>query len=506
MRKVKEVLRLSWGCALSNRKVARSCSTTHGTVAEYVRRARRAGLSWPLPEDLDDARLEELLWPPPVLISTEERPLPDWSVVDRELRGKGVTLFLLWQEHKERHPEGYQYSRFCDLYRAWCGKLDLVMRQSHRAGEKMFVDYCGQTVPVVDRSRGRVREAQIFVAVLGASNYSYAEATWGQSMPEWISSHVRAFSYFGGVPEVVIPDNLKSAITKACRYEPDLNPTYQELATYYGTAVIPARVRKPRDKAKVEVGVQVVERWILARLRHRRFFSLAELNEAIGDLLVQLNRRPFKKLPGCRKDLYRRLERPALRPLPAVAYEYAEWKKARVNIDYHIEVDRHYYSVPYQLVGKQVDVRVTERTVECFYKSKRVASHIRSHLGGRHSTVRDHMPEPHRQYLDWTPQRLVRWAQKTGAATAKLVESILASRPHPQQGYRSCLGIMRLGKTYGSDRLEAACQRALAIGATTYKSIQSILKTGLDQRPLPARSAAPDPIKHTNIRGPGYYR
>lgn len=505
MRSIKEVLRLRWTCGLSDRQIAKSCSIARSTVGEYLRRAEKAGLNWPLPEGIDDSQLDALLFPvAPLVSSGAPRVMPDWTQIRKELKKKGVTLFLLWEEYKETYPDGYQYSWFCEQYQKWIGKLDLVMRQDHRAGEKMFVDYAGQTVPIVDRCTGEVHEAQIFIAVLGASNYTYAEATWSQSLPDWIHSHVRALAFMQGVPELVIPDNLKSGVTKASRYEPDLNPTYQEVATHYGFAIIPTRVCKPRDKAKVEVGVQVVERWILARLRHFTFFSLHELNTHIQGLLSKLNHRPFRKLPGSRRSLYESLDRPALRPLPTQPYVYAEWKKARVHIDYHIEVEGHYYSVPYQLVKEQVDVRLTAETIEVFHKSRRVTSHRRSKIKGQHTTIEQHMPKPHQHYAEWTPERLVRWAGKNGAATQKLIETILASRPHPQQGFRPCLGIMSLEKTFGAQRLENACQRALAIGGTSYRSVHAILKNGLDQQPLPLRSKSPV-LYHPNIRGPKYY-
>ena len=505
MRTIKEVLRLKWTCGLSDRQVARSCSIARSTVSEYLRRAEKAGLNWPLPEGMDDSQLDALLFPvAPPACSGAPRAVPDWTQVRKELKKKGVTLFLLWEEYKETHPDGYQYSWFCEQYQKWTGKLDLVMRQDHRAGEKMFVDYAGQAVPIVDRYTGEVHQAQIFIAVLGASNYTYAEATWSQSLPDWIHSHVRALTFFEGVAELVIPDNLKSGVTKASRYEPDLNPTYQEVATHYGFAIIPTRVQKPRDKAKVEVGVQVVERWILARLRHFTFFSLHELNSHIQGLLSKLNHRPFRKLPGSRRSLYESLDRPALKPLPTVPYVYAEWKKARVHVDYHIEVEGHYYSVPYQLVKEQVDVRLTAQTIEVFHKSRRIASHRRSKIKGQHTTIVQHMPKPHQHYAEWTPERLVRWAGKNGPATQELIETILASRPHPQQGFRPCLGIMSLEKTFGAQRLENACKRALAIGGTSYRSVHAILKNALDKQPLPSRSESPV-VYHPNIRGPKYY-
>jgi transposase len=505
MRKIKEILRLKFEGGQTNRRIARSCHISRPTVADYLLRFEEAGLTWLAAQALDNATLEHKLFPPAPVAATEQRPVPDWGEVHRELRRKGVTLTLLWHEYKVAYPEGYQYSWFCDQYRAWAAKLDVVMRQEHRAGEKLFVDYAGQTAEVVDRRTGEIRQTQIFVAVLGASNYTYAEATWTQQLPDWIGSHVRAFSFFGGTSELLVPDNLRSGVSKAHRYEPDLNPTYMDLASHYGVAVLPARVRKPRDKAKAEAGVLLVERWILAMLRNRTFFSLQELNREIARLLGRLNTRPFKKLPGSRRELFEQIDRPALRPLPAQPYELAEWKKVRVNIDYHVEVDAHDYSVPYQLVRKSLEARFTERTVECFHKGQRVASHPRSRLKGRHTTVPEHMPASHRSYAEWTPQRLVRWAAKTGAATASVVQSILERRAHPQQGFRSALGIMRLGKSFGEERLEAACRRALTLGACSYKSIASILRQGLDRRALPEQQDLDLGIEHANIRGADYY-
>jgi transposase len=505
MRKIREVLRLKFGCGQSIRDISQSCSIGKSTVSDYLLRASAAGLSWPLPESVDDTALERLLFPSMGTVR-KNRFVPSWPGVHKELKRKGVTLALLWQEYKEQHPDGYQYSWFCHQYADWSGTIDLVMRQEHRAGEKLFVDYAGQTVPIVDRRTGEIKEAQVFVSVLGASNYTYAEATRSQTLPDWISSHVRAFSFLGGVPEVLVPDNLKSGIKKACYYEPDINPTYQDLATHYGTVVLPARVRNPRDKAKVETGVQIVERWILARLRNHTFFSLTELNREISRLLVELNNKPFQKLPGSRKSMFDTLDRPALKTLPPVLYQYAEWKKATVHIDYHIEVNGHYYSVPHQLVKKKIDVRITPATVECFYRSKRVASHKRRDQKGRHTTLPEHMPARHRKYLEWTPERFRRWAEKIGPQTLRLTDAVLAARPHPQQAYRSLLGILRLGKSYTDQRLEAACERAFAIGSTSYRSIESILKNNLDRRPLPKEKETSSPVQHRNIRGSKYYQ
>jgi len=474
-------------------------------VSKYVHLARQAGLSWPLPEQMDDGALEALLFQSPADCGPRHRPIPDWVQVHRELRRKNVTLYLLWEEYKQAHPDGLQYTQYCTRYRQFCQTLDLPMRQRHKAGEKLFVDFCGQTIPIVDQKTGEVREAEIFVAVLGASNYTYVEACWAQSLPSWIMAHVRAFQFFGGAPTCLVCDNLKSGVIDANRYEPEMNRSYEELAEYYGCALLPTRVRKPKDKAKVEKGVQDVERRILAALRHHTFFSLPELNRAIADLLVQYNGRPFQKLEGSRLSLFEQLDKPALRSLPAQPYEYAQWKKARVNVDYHIAFDGAFYSVPYQLVNQSIDVRATDTGVECFHKSKRVASHLRLQRKGQYATVAAHMPKNHQDYAQWTPQRLVRWAEKTGPQTALAVEHILRTRPHPQQGFRACLGIMRLGREYGGDRLEAACARALATKAVGFTSIESMLKSGLDKQPLPQPTVERPPVQHDNIRGPEYY-
>ena len=374
------------------------------------------------------------------------------------------------------------------------------MRLTHKAGEKLFVDYAGMTMGIYDQNTKQMREAQIFIATLGASNYTYVQATWSQSLPDWIDAHCRAFEFFDGVPEVVVPDNIKTGVTDPCFYEPDINPTYLDMAQHYNTVIIPARVRKPKDKAKVEVAVQIVERWILARLRNQTFFSLEQLNETIQRLLVVLNNEPFQKLQGCRRSVFEAIDKPALKPLPQRRYQFAEWKKARVNVDYHIEVDRHYYSVPYKLIKKQIDVRITAHTVECFFNHKRVASHIKSPLRGRHTTVKEHMPRSHQKWVEWTPDRFLRWAAKIGPNSENLIEEILTSRPHPQQGFRSAMGILRLEKSYGGQRLEAACKRALNIGSKSYRSVASILKHS-----LPEPNIKDQPVTHRNIRGANYY-
>ena len=505
MRKIREVLRLKWECGLSNRAIARSCSISHSTVGEYLRRAKEAGLGWPLPTDLEEDMLFAFLFPKPSPPGSRVIPCPDWSLTHTELRKKGVTLRLLWVEYREAHPDGYGYSQFCALYRRWAKRLNPPMRLSHKGGEKVFVDYAGQTVPIVDRQTGEVRQAQVFVGVLGASNYTYAEAHWSQELPNWIGAHVRLFAFLGGVTEIVVPDNLKAGVKHPCRYEPDLNPTYQDLAQHYGTAVIPARPRKPKDKAKVEVGVQVVERWILARLRKRTFFSLADLNQATRELLDELNKRPMEHLGRSRRQFFEMLDQPALKPLPEQPYEFAVWKKAHVNIDYHIQFEKHYYSVPYTLIHEELYVRAAESTIEIFFKNRRVASHRRVNSPGRHTTLADHMPPAHQEYQQWSPDRFIRWAQTIGSHTALLVQALLASRRHPQQAYRSCLGLLRLAKRYGEERLEAACRRALPAGIHSYKGVKNILDAKLDQVE-PEEAPTVVPPAHENIRGQDYYR
>ena len=505
MRKIREVLRLRHGLGRSHREIAAILRISHSTVGSYVRRAREAGVSWPLPDDLDDARLDAALYPP-TPPSRVPRPEPDWPRVRRELaRHKGVTLQLLWLEYREAHPDGYQYSRFCDRYREWRGRLDVVLRQVYRAGEKAFVDYAGSTVEVADRQTGEIREAKVFVGVLAASNHTFVDVTLTRSLPDWTASHVRMFEFWGGVPELVIPDNEKAAVRRASRYEPDVNRTYQDLAAHYGTAVLPARPRSPQDKAKVEAAVQNVGRWVLAPLRNHRFFSLCEVREAVRPLLEALNERPFQKAEGSRRSLFEDLDRPALKPLPAERYEFAEWRKARVNIDYHIQVDGHLYSVPHALRGEEVEVRLSATTVEVFHRHRRVAAHVRGRRKGGYTTLRAHLPAAHRAHLEWTPSRLVRWARKTGPRTAAFTKKLLETRPHPEQGYRSCLGLMRLARSYPAERMEAACGRALDIGTLSYKSVKSILSTGLDQTDPGEQRSLELPDNHDHVRGPDYY-
>lgn len=504
MRKIREILRLRWGDKLSQRDVGRSVGVSPSTVSDCVGRATVGGLSWPLPEGLDDAALEALLYPLPPP-SEQPRAVPDWNCIHRELRRKGVTLQLLWQEYKEAHPDdGYQYSQFCDLFKRFKGQLDVVLRQDYRAGEKGFVDYSGDGIKIVDPHTGEVSEAPLFVAVLGASNFTYAEAFPSEKLRCWIDGHIHAYEYWDGVPAITIPDNPKTAVLRPCWYDPDLNPTYREMAKYYDSAVIPARPRKPRDKAKVENGVLVAQRWILAALRNHTFFSVDQANEAIWAKLEELNDRKFQKVDCSRRELYIAVDRPALRPLPKSRYVFADWFSPKVNIDYHVDVDKHYYSVPYTLVHKRLEARATASTVEVFFKGKRIASHQRNYVRNGYTTQREHMPPSHQRFMEWSPSRIINWAAKVGPATSRLCEKIIESRPHPQQGYRACLGLMRLAKVYGNERMERASERALGAGALTYKSVESILKRGLDRQPL-LPGTETKPVEHENVRGPGYY-
>ena len=503
MRKIRDVLRLS-AEGLSTRQMAASLSIGRATLQGYLERAREAGLSWPLPPDLSDTDLEQMLYPRTAREASQRATQPDWAAIHRELRRKGVTLMLLWEEYRGDHPEGYGYSRFCELYTRWEGKLSPVMRQRHPAGERLFVDYAGLMIDVIDPETGEVRTAQLFVATLGASNYTYAEATWTQSLPDWIASHERAFAFFGGVTAQVVPDNLKSGVTKACFYDPEINRTYADLAAHYDTAVIPARPHKPKDKAKVEGAVLLAERWILARLRNRQFFSLGEVNAAIRPLLAALNDKLSRHLGASRRQLFEQLDKPALKPLPVEPYVYAEWKKCRAGLDYHVAIDRHYYSVPCQLLKKALWARLTARTIEVFHVGQRVASHVRTSGNGQHSTQRDHMPAHHKFREDWTPQRIQARAARVGPNVAIFAEVVMRERKHPEQGYRTCLGVIRLADKFGRDRLDAACRRALEINARSYSSLQSILKNGLESKPR-TRATEEPAITHPNIRGADYF-
>jgi transposase len=504
MRKVRDILRLHTEHQLTGRQIAQSLGLSHSTVMSVLHRAAALELTWPLPSDLDEATLEGRLYPPnpePSRVRSE----PVWEKIHRELRRKGVTLGLLWQEYRRAYPDGYQYSRFCERYRRWEQHLDVVLRQPYRAGEKMFVDWAGLTLSIVDRATGQLDDVFIFVATLGMSNMTYLEGTLSQALPQWIGAHTGAFEYFGGTTALLVPDNTKTGVTLACRYEPEANRTYAEMAAHYGTVILPARPRKPRDRAKVESAVQVAERGVLAPLRDRAFFSLAEVNAALAEGRERLNALPFQKLPGSRRTLFETLDRPALRPLPAERYELAQWRTARVNIDAHCDVLRNFYSCPHQLVHERVEARLTTSTVELFYKGRRVASHVRLWGVGQYRTDPAHLPIAHRRHLEWTPSRLIGWGEEHGTYAGALVSALLASKPHPEHGYRACLGLMRLGNRYSAARLDAACARALAAGAVSYRSVKSILETGLDRQPLAVQGEMLTLDTHANVRGAAYY-
>ncbi len=504
MRKLRDVLRLN-ASGLSTRKIAASLAIGHGTVSDHLARARAASLAWPLPEDLSDEALEVRLFPPSSQIPPNDRPLPDWPTVHRELRRKGVTLQLLWIEYGKTHADGYGYSRFCDLYRAWERRLSPTMRQMHVAGEKLFVDYAGTTIDIFDAETGAVHACQLFVAALGASSCTYAEATLTQGLPDWIGAHVRAFAFFGGVPDMVVSDNLKSGITKACFYEPAVNRSYAEMAAHYDTAIVPARPYKPRDKAKVEAAVLLATRWIVAKLRNRKLFSLAELNAAIAECLTTLNNRVSRHLGASRRALFESVERGALTALPAEPFGFGQWCQCTVGRDYHVDVDKHFYSVPHTLLGEKLWARMTASTIEVFRRDTRVAAHVRQPPNRRHTTTPDHMAARHRHHADLTPERVQRQAGEIGPSTAALIELLLRDDDkHPEQSFRQALGIVRLVNSYSPERLEAACVCALGIGARSYRSVASILKTKRD-RNRPASAADGPAIAHNNIRGPTYF-
>jgi transposase len=502
MRNSREILRQKWLLGRSHRAIGTSVGVSVGAVSLTLTRATEAQLTWEAVQSLDDAELEAHLYPS--VLAPAVRPEPDCAWIHRERHRPGVTLELLHHEYVERHPDGFRYTAFCDRYRDWLGRRGIVMRQMHIAGDKGFVDYSGKKARIVDAKTGEVTEAEIFVATLGASNLTYAEASYSQRGPDWIASHVRAFEYFGGVPSALVPDQLKSGVTRACRYEPDVQRTYEEMAQHYGTTVVPARPMHPRDKAKVEVAVQIAQRWLLARIRNEVFHSLGALNARLRELLVDLNGRVMRRYGKSRRALFEEIERGVLRPLPAARFEYAEWEKARVNIDYHVAVDGHLYSVPYRLVHEEVDARLTVDVVEILHRHVRVAAHRRSRAKGGFTTLTEHMPSAHRAHAEWTPSRILTWAGKVGASTRELCDAILADRPHPEQGFRSCLGILRLGKRYGDVRLEAACDRALGVRARSYRHVESILKNGLD-RVAAADEQTSLPLTHENVRGRAYY-
>ena len=510
MRKIKEIIRLKFEVGLSLRAIQQSLNISYGTVANYIHRAEQAGIRWPLPPDIDERTLARLLFPSTG--NQGHRGFIDLDYVSlyQELKSPKMTKFLLWQEYRESHPEdGYSYAQFCHRYGAWQKVQRPSMRQQHKAGEKLFIDYCGPTMDIVNPDTGEIRTAQLFVAAFGASNFTYVEATWSQSQADFINAHVHAFEYFGGTPRILVPDNLKSAVIKTHRYEPDLNPAYQQMAEHYHVAIIPARPYRPKDKAKVEVAVLIVERWIMARLRHQTFFTLAALNQALQTLLEDLNDRPFKKLPGSRRSQFEQLDRPLLQPLPQHRYEYRHIKKARVHIDYHIDYEGHYYSVPHTLIKQEVEVHANSQSVVIYHEGIRVAIHARSFSKGLHSTHQEHRPRAHQAMAEWTPKRFLDWAASIGLETKTVVEHILQEKRYPEQSYRRILALLSNAKKYSAERLNRACGRALLINSPTRTSVESILKQGLDQSdstdPTMTQQTELDLGDHENIRGSTYY-
>jgi transposase len=505
MRRIRQVLQLHFGVHAGARVIAREVGVGRTTVQDYLRRAARAGLGWPLAADLTDAALDQLLFPAPSCkLGGRRHPEPDWAVLVREMKRPGVSLSILFEEYVAVHPQGYGYSRFCELYRAFERRLSPTMRQTHVAGHKAFVDYSGKKVAIIDGLTGEVRMAEIFVAVLGASNLTYAEATWTQTLQDWIGAHVRMFRFFGAAPRLLVPDNLKSGINKASFYDPEVNRTYAAMAAHYKVGILPARPRKPKDKAAVEAGVRFAQSYILGRLRHVIFFSLAECNAAIAAALERMNGREMRRLGISRRQLFDTIERPVMQSLPGQDYEYAEWHLARVGIDYHVEIAGFFYSVPHALIREQVDTRATARTIEVFHRGMRVAAHARRYGGPRHGTQRDHMPSAHRRYAEWTPERFKRQARDIGPNTEALILAVLARRPHPEQGFRTCLGVLRLFRGIEAARAEAVSTRAIEIGVMSYASVASILKHRLDQKASP-QAADGTPLLHANIRGSGYF-
>jgi transposase len=505
MHQAREILRQKLTLKRSHRDVMAAVGVSMGLVSKVMVRATALGLDWPAVEALDDEALDVRLYGPRCT-THDARPLPVPAEMHLELRRPGVTLQLLHLEYLERHPDGYRYTKFCDVYREWLDRRAPTMRQVHVAGDKMFVDYAGTKPHYVEPTTGEVVEVELFVAVLGASSYTYAEATRTQTVADFTASNARAFAFFGGVTSAVVPDQLKSAVTLSSRYEPGIQRTLAELGRHYGTTILPARPRAPRDKAKVEVAVQVAERWILARMRNERFDSLGALNARIAELCAELNRRVMRHYKASRLELFERLDKPELRPLPGAPFVHADWEQVRLNVDYHAKVGVHLYSAPFTLVHQQLWARSTATTVELFRNGERVASHLRSDTPGMHTTDTRHMPSSHQKHAEWTPTRILGWAATVGPMTAKLSEAILAERRHPEHGYRSCLGLFRLAKRFGNERVEAACARALAVGARSYRHVESVLRHGLDRAPaLDVEPREAIVVTHENVRGPDYY-
>lgn len=508
MRRIIEILRLSEE-GIKKTEIKRASGASFKAIRSYIAKASALNLAYSNILHLSEEEVYKLFFPA-YGRTIKSKPQPEWNYIHSEMQKKNVTLQLLWEEFLRQNQDGCGYSQFCFHYENWKKKnINLSMRQSHKPGEKCFVDYAGHTIPITNQDTGEVRYAQIFVCTLGASNYTFANATWTQSLPDWIDSHIKAFEYFGGVPEIAVIDNLKSGVNKSCRYEPEINKTYHDFAMHYGIVVVPTRARKPKDKAKVEVAVQIVERWILACLRNQTFFSLSELNTEISRLLEKLNSKQFKKLNTSRKQLFEEKEKPLLKQLPERLYELCEWKKARVNIDYHIELNDHYYSVPYKHVSEEVELCFNSKIVSIYRKNIQIALHARRYEKGKYSTLMEHMPKAHQEYLKWDPTRIINWAGNIGPNTKALIQKLLESKQHPAQGYRSAIGIIRFEKVYGKERMENAAKRALTYRGYSYHSIKSILKKGLDKEEIKVQIKERQDRKiisiHENIRGPEYF-
>jgi transposase len=513
--KYREILRLS-SMGLSQRSIASSCQCSRNTASEVLTRANRKELTWPLPEDLTDEDLSLLLFPEKAQSSPQSRKIPDCEQIHRELAKSGVTLSLLWSEYCEvcrlNQEIPLQYTQFCNYYRKYAATTKATMHIQRKPGEQMEVDWAGQTAAIVDADTGEILPVYVFVAALPSSQYAYVEGFLSQNQECWIAAHLHAFAYFGGVPKILVPDNLKTGVEKSSWYSPVINKTYHEMAEHYGTAVIPARVRKPKDKPSVEGAVGIISTWIIAALRNQKFFSLADLNQAISEKLAGFNRKPFQKRPGSRLSTFLDEEKHTLQPLPVSAYELATWKIATVQFNYHISIEKMNYSVPYEYIKHKVDVRITKGVIEVFFNQQRICSHPRlSGRPGQYHTIQAHMPEKHKQYVQWNTERFLSWAQSVGPHTTTAIQAILASHRVEQQGYKACMGVLKLADKYSLVRLEAACARALSYTPNpSYKNISTILKTGLDTIPAPSQATLDQSVerlenKHSFTRGASYY-
>lgn len=510
MTKYREILRLN-SLGFSERNIAFSVPCSRNTVSKVLKQAHELSLSWPLPEEQTDTVLEGILFPK---LGTDIRTkrMPDFTHIRKELLRNGVSKKLLWTEYMEEcrlnGEEPLMYSQFCYHIQQDEQKHRATMHINRKPGEQVEVDWAGDPAHIIDPDTGEIIKAFVFIGVMTYSQFTYAEAFINEKQKSWIAAHVHMYEYFGGVAKILVPDNCKTAVIHdGGWYDQQLNAIYHEMAEHYGTAIIPARVRKPKDKPNAEGSVGNISTWIIAALRNEQFFSLAELNRSIKEKLDEFNKKFFQKKEGSRLDLFRDEELPLLAPIPATSYELAEWKQATVQFNYHISVDGMLYSVPYEYIKRVVDVRVTDKTIEIFYNHNRIASHRRLYgRKGQYDTIVEHMPEDHQKYLEWNGDRFRKWAERIGSNMCKVVDAILTSKRVEQQTYKSCMGLLRLADRYSVKRLEAACEKALSYTATpSYKSIKNILTAGQD------KSASEEPITETTqnkygiTRGAGYY-